>query len=75
MLIGVRGAHIGMALVGAGTGISVILVAWVLIGVCTPTMMPMECYTIMKPSLLVLGLALIAVNAILLWKGIRPDKA
>jgi hypothetical protein len=57
-------SQIGLGLVGAALGISVILVAYVLIGVCGPTM---DCSTIMKPVLLVLGLLQLLVNGWLLW--------
>ena len=75
LLAGVRGPHVGLALAGAGTGISVILVAYVIIGVCAPQMMPMECYLLMKPLLLITGLALVITNIILLGVGLRLSKA
>jgi len=71
LVIGRKESQFGLALVGAALGISVILVAYVLIGVCSSTMMTMDCITIMKPSLLVLGLLLILANIGLLWSSMR----
>ena len=64
LIISRQKSQIGLALTGAALGISVILVAYVLIGVCGPMM---DCSTIMKPVLLILGLLLILANGWLLW--------
>jgi peptidoglycan/LPS O-acetylase OafA/YrhL len=64
LIISGQKSQLGLAFVGAALGLSVILVAYVLIGTCGPMM---DCTTIMKPVLLVLGLLLILVNGWLLW--------
>ena len=64
LIISKQKSQIGLALVGATLGVSVILIAYVLIGVCGPTM---DCSTVMKPVLMILGLLLILANGWLLW--------
>ncbi len=56
----------GLALVGIALGVSVILISQVLIGVCESIIENMDCQTIMKPSLLVFGLAVVLANIWLL---------
>jgi Domain of unknown function (DUF4418) len=63
----------GLALVGVALGISVVLVATCLIGVCVSMIENMKCQTIMKPSLILFGSVLIIVNGWLLWNS-RPKK-
>ena len=63
----------GLALVGIALGIAVVLVATVLIGVCVSMIENMKCQTIMKPSLILFGAALIITNGLLLWDS-RPGK-
>jgi Domain of unknown function (DUF4418) len=52
----------GLAIVGAAVGVSVILIDYVLIGVCVSMIENMHCQTIMKPSLLLFGILEILVN-------------
>jgi hypothetical protein len=65
-----RESHVGLSFVGLGLGISVILVAYALIGVCRSMGAP-DCQTLMQPSLLLLGVMLILANASLLWISLR----
>ena len=67
LILGRKESTLGLAIVGAAMGISVILVSYVLIGACNSTMMTMDCQTIMKPVLLILGILVILVNGWLLW--------
>ena len=67
LIFGRKESTIGLALVGAAIGVSVVLVAYVLIGVCSSTMMTMDCQTMMKPALLVFGILEILANGWLLW--------
>jgi hypothetical protein len=52
----------GLAVVGAAIGVAVILIDYVLIGVCVSMIENMHCQTIMKPSLLLFGILEILVN-------------
>jgi peptidoglycan/LPS O-acetylase OafA/YrhL len=58
----------GLAVVGVALGIAVILIPTALIGVDTS---PMLCATVMRPTLLILGVILILANLGLLWESLR----
>jgi Domain of unknown function (DUF4418) len=73
LVLGRKESTIGLALVGIALGVSVILVDYVLIGVCVSMIENMNCQTIMKPSLLVLGVLVILANVWLLWIS-KPNK-
>jgi hypothetical protein len=60
-----------LSLVGAASGIAVILIPTLFIGTCAA---PMKCATLLKPIVISLGALLIAGNLGLLfyaWKGIK----
>ena len=71
LIFGSGGSSMGLAVVGIGLGVSVILVPYSLIGVDRS---PMHCATIMKPSLLLFGVALILANAGLLWSSAKKPR-
>ena len=67
LLVGRKESTFGLAFVGIALGVSVILIAYVLIGVCQSMIENMDCQTIMKPSLFIFGLFVIFANVWLLW--------
>jgi hypothetical protein len=73
LLLGRKESTLGLALVGIALGVAVVLLATVLIGVCVSMIENMNCQTIMKPSLILFGSALVIVNVVLLWNS-RPAK-
>ena len=66
LVFGYKQSSTALALVGGALGISVILISQVLIGVCESIIENMDCQTIMKPSLLVFGVAVVLANIWLL---------
>lgn len=60
-----------LLLVGAASGIAVILLPTILIGTCAA---PMKCATLMKPILITLGAVLIAGNLGLLFYSLKDTK-
>jgi hypothetical protein len=73
LIISRKESSMALAVMGMAMGVSVVLVATVLIGVCVSMIENMNCQTIMKPSLLLFGSALILTNGLLLWNS-RPGK-